>query len=50
MKIRREIAEVLQSASNRCAAKWKDLGAVLLGERERERDALETKVVHVLHT
>lgn len=26
MKIRREIAEVLQSGSNRCAAKWKDLG------------------------
>lgn len=46
MKIRREIAEVLQSGSNRCAAKWKDLGAVLL----REKDALETKAVHVLHT
>lgn len=27
MKIGREIAEVLQSGSNRCAAKWKELGA-----------------------
>lgn len=37
MKIRREIAEVLQSNSNRCTTKWKDLGGSFV-KRERERE------------